>query len=58
MKWPCKTLGSRPVNLDKVMQRELDIPKGRTYAVKPGHLTATEKNERLHWVAVKTQINQ
>ena len=28
-----------------------DIPKGQVYAVKTGHLTMMEGNQRLHWAA-------
>ena len=28
-----------------------DIPKGQAYAVKTGHLTMMEENQRLHWAA-------
>ena len=28
-----------------------DMPKGQVYAVKTGHLTMMEENQRLHWAA-------
>ena len=57
-------LGSQLVEVDGVVGRcdkaksiwtklcsGSDIPKGQAYAVKTGHLTMTEENQRLHWAA-------